>query len=65
MQNRCRSCGNAMTWADQRRQYGRLIQRGLTPQATAELMPRCQKCVTTHLRDVINKDQDNAEPTSG
>jgi hypothetical protein len=47
MPTKCQSCGNPMTWAAQRRQYGCLIKLWRTPQQAQELMPRCQKCVTT------------------
>jgi hypothetical protein len=35
-----------MTWAEQRRQYGRAIRYGLTPQEAKAEMPKCGKCVT-------------------
>ena len=48
---KCKGCGYPVTWHEQRLQYGRLIECGLTPQAAGELMPRCQRCVATHLRE--------------
>ena len=48
---RCRGCGNPITWADQRRQYGRLLRRGLSTEEAKAALPRCQKCVTRWLRD--------------
>jgi hypothetical protein len=38
-----------MTWSDQRRQWGRLLRRGLTQEQARALAPRCQKCLTTAL----------------
>jgi hypothetical protein len=35
-----------MTWAEQRRQYGRAIRYGLTTQEAKAEMPKCGKCVT-------------------
>jgi hypothetical protein len=47
---RCRGCGQyGITWAEQRRQYGRLLRRGISPEAVKGLLPRCQKCVTALL----------------
>jgi hypothetical protein len=39
-----------LTWADQRRQFGRAIRRGLTVDEAKALMPRCQKCLTQALK---------------
>jgi hypothetical protein len=50
--NPCRGCGYRITWAEQRRQYARAIQRyGVTPEAAKELMPRCGKCLTRALAE--------------
>jgi hypothetical protein len=43
---RCLQCGLGMTWAEQRRQYGRLIRKGLNPQDAKAITPLCQKCIT-------------------
>jgi hypothetical protein len=51
MANKCLDCGYAITWETQRRQYGRAIRRGLTPDEAKQLMPRCQKCLTHTFRD--------------
>jgi hypothetical protein len=49
---KCIGCGSPrLTWAEQRRQYGRAIRRGLTPDEAKRLMPRCQKCLTVMLGD--------------
>jgi hypothetical protein len=45
----CLRCGYAMTWDAQRRQFGRLLNRGLTAEEVKALMPRCQKCMTVTL----------------
>jgi hypothetical protein len=50
--NRCRRCGYAITWSERRRQFGRVIRKGLTPDATKELMPLCQKCCTVECREM-------------
>lgn len=47
---RCRDCHNHITWAELRRQYGRLLNRGLTPTEAKQMLPRCPKCVTAALR---------------
>jgi hypothetical protein len=47
----CLRCGYPMTWENQRRQFGRLMRRGMTTEETKALLPRCQKCMTTALRD--------------
>jgi len=46
---RCRWCGFPMTWAAQRKQYGRLRNRGFDDGAIKALLPGCQKCLTTRL----------------
>jgi hypothetical protein len=51
MANKCLDCGYAITWEIQRHQYGRAIRRGLTPAQAAQLMPRCQKCLTCALHE--------------
>jgi hypothetical protein len=49
---KCIACGlPKMTWADQRRQYGRAIRKGLTPDEAKRIMPRCQKCMTEFFGD--------------
>ena len=46
----CLGCGRRIvTWAEQRRQYGRAMRAGLTKAQAGELMPRCQKCTTGFL----------------
>ena len=47
--NPCQGCGYRITWADQRRQFGRAIRHGLTADEAKALMPRCQKCLTEKL----------------
>ena len=43
----CKGCGTPrMTWAEDRRQYGRALKRGLSPDEAKALTPRCQKCMT-------------------
>jgi hypothetical protein len=44
--DRCLRCGLGMTWAEQRRQFGRLIRKGLSPQEVKAITPLCQKCIT-------------------
>ena len=46
----CLRCGYRVTWAEQRRQYGRLIRRGKSDEEAKALMPRCQKCTTAALK---------------
>ncbi len=52
---RCRRCNYEMTWAAQRRQFGRLMKRGLSVQQAKEILPPCQTCVTRYLRDQQTK----------
>jgi hypothetical protein len=48
--NVCVRCGYRITWAEQRRQFGRAVKRyGLTPEAAKALMPRCGTCLTSTL----------------
>jgi hypothetical protein len=42
----CLDRGREMTWAEQRRQFGRAIRAGLTADEVKTLTPRCQKCMT-------------------
>jgi len=39
-----------MTWAQQRRQWGRLKQRGYSQDEIKQAMPRCQKCLTRWMK---------------
>jgi hypothetical protein len=50
--DRCLRCGNSMTWVAQRVQYGRFLRRGFTTETARAVLPRCQKCVTLHLRSI-------------
>src|SRR5690348_4640516 len=52
---RCLSCGIPITWAEQRRQFGRLVKVGANPQTAKAAMPRCYRCVTSllHLHAVV------------
>jgi hypothetical protein len=53
---KCLGCGAPkLTWAEHRRQYGRALKRGLTPEEAKKLMPRCQKCMTTALGEVARQ----------
>lgn len=50
---RCKDCINPhsrLTWAEQRKQYGRCLKHGLTPAEAKAAMPLCQKCCTKFLR---------------
>lgn len=51
---RCQACGNPMTWAAQRVQFGRLKRRGMSPEAIKAAGRRCQKCMTTHLASALD-----------
>jgi hypothetical protein len=48
----CSRCSARITWADQRRQWGRLIRAGLSERQARDIQPRCQKCVTIHLAEL-------------
>lgn len=45
----CRDCRYPMTWDQQRRQFGRLMQKGFTVDEAKAALPRCQKCLTLWL----------------
>jgi hypothetical protein len=49
-ETRCLRCGYRITWAEQRRQFARLMRKGSTHEAATSLMPRCQVCLTATLR---------------
>lgn len=43
----CRGCGVVpLTWADQRKQFGRMMRAGLSKEQAGANSPRCGKCVT-------------------
>jgi hypothetical protein len=46
----CLGCGYLMTWAEQRRQFGRLIRLGLGRDEAKARMPRCRRCITADQR---------------
>lgn len=46
----CLGCRTPQTWSSQRRQYGRALNRGLTPEQAKASQPRCQKCMTVYLK---------------
>lgn len=46
----CARCGHPMTWAEQRRQFGRLMRQGFAADAARQMLPRCQTCMTITLR---------------
>jgi len=49
--SKCLSCGYNITWAEQRRQFARVIKDyGVPPEIAKQLLPRCQRCVTRMLR---------------
>jgi hypothetical protein len=50
-QTTCLDCHCCMTWAAQRKQFGRAIKKfGFTVDEAKTLMPRCQKCLTSKLK---------------
>jgi hypothetical protein len=63
--SKCIGCGFPVTWEHQRRQWGRLMRRGLSREEAKNLMPRCQKCMTLALRTVggIGEVGDPGMPT--
>jgi NAD-dependent SIR2 family protein deacetylase len=62
---KCLRCYYTMTWEQQRRQYGRLMKRGMTQKQAQELLPRCQKCMTEVLRDPAKLSERFNRPTPG
>jgi hypothetical protein len=60
---KCIGCGmRSLKWAGQRKQYGRAIRAGLTPEEAEAIMPRCGKCTTQALRARLHRWMD--EPLS-
>lgn len=49
-QSQCKSCGCRMTWADSKRQFGRLMKLGFQPEQIKELLPRHQSCMTQKMK---------------
>jgi hypothetical protein len=61
---RCRGCDLPMTWAEQRRQFGRAIKTyGVDPEMVKALGPRCGKCTTklhsTWRRSLMTRKQNS------
>lgn len=48
--NTCRHCVLPVTWADQRKGFGRLVRSGMKPAEVKAFMPACDGCVRTYLR---------------
>lgn len=46
---RCLSCNHPITWAEQKKQFGRLVRKGLSSEQAKRLLPWCGKCVTNAL----------------
>ena len=44
--DQCKKCRNPMTFAEQRRQWGRLVRMGMGHKEAGRMMPLCQKCTT-------------------
>jgi hypothetical protein len=47
----CVRCKYSITWAEQRRQFARLMHRGFTIDEAKAAMPRCQVCTTRYMKD--------------
>ena len=47
---RCKHCKKAMTWAEQKVQFGRLIKNNYKIKLAKLSMPLCQKCNTIFIR---------------
>jgi hypothetical protein len=50
----CKGCPlpRAITWAEQRQGYGRLINAGLDEQAVKDMLPLCPDCVGIKLSEM-------------
>jgi hypothetical protein len=46
VKGRCAGCKYKLTWAEQRKQFGRLLRLGKTQEQAKAIMPRCQTCTT-------------------
>lgn len=57
---KCKQCGNRMTWAARRVQWGRVKRHGLSDDEIKALLPRCQKCMTVALK--LRAESQPAEP---
>jgi hypothetical protein len=55
--NECKTCHFVMTWAEQRKQFGRLKTLGYTDDQINDCLPRCQKCVTVWKNENRPKDE--------
>ena len=49
--NRCKKCKSQMTFANQRKQFGRLCSAGIAVDRVKQILPRCQMCVTLWLKE--------------
>jgi hypothetical protein len=49
---KCKRCGQPLTWAAQRKQYGRLCKRGIEASIIKTLVPQCHSCLTIALKEV-------------
>jgi len=65
--NFCKRCQRAMTWAEVRVQFGRMMRRGLSVDEIKKIQPCCQKCVTVTLREIkvseVNTSPQGSLPT--
>ncbi len=48
--NRCTQCHGGMTWAEQKKQWGRMVRAGTNEVDATAAQPRCQKCTTAYLK---------------
>lgn len=48
---KCVRCQCQVTWAEQRKQFNRCLNKGMSRDKAKLLMPRCQKCLTAELKD--------------
>lgn len=47
--SRCQSCKMPVTWMEQKRQFARCLQKGMTAEQAQAILPRHQKCLTQFL----------------
>jgi hypothetical protein len=48
---KCKNCNQNMTFAAQKVQYKRLIQKNYSKEEINKITPLCHKCLTTYLKN--------------
>jgi hypothetical protein len=59
----CLRCGHHQTWAETRRQFGRLLRFGYSKEGAKDHSPRCQKCTTRFLAGCRDMNEEQSDRT--